>query len=138
MSWAAGSESPSEMQRFEPRMRKELPTDGEYHSIMRRALSFACAVLALAFSTALADDLPELGDVSRTTITAQQERQLGEEIMRQIRAAPQYLDDPEVTDYINSIGYRLVGNAPNIEQQFEFFVIDDKTVNAFALPGGFI
>jgi hypothetical protein len=67
---------------------------------MRRALLFACALLATAFTTALADDLPELGDVSRTTITAQQERQLGEEIMRQIRAAPQYLDDPEVTDVL--------------------------------------
>ena len=101
-------------------------------------LPLAYAVLAFAFSTALADDLPELGDVSRTTISAQQERQLGEQIMRQIRAAPRYLDDPEVTDYINALGYRLVANAPNVEQQFEFFVIEDKTINAFALPGGFI
>ena len=62
--------------------------------------------------------------MSRTTITAQQERQLGEQIMRQIRAAPQYLDDPEVTDYVNGLGYRLVANAPNVEQQFEFFVIE--------------
>jgi predicted Zn-dependent protease len=84
------------------------------------------------------DELPELGDVSRTTITSQQERQLGEQIMRQIRASPMYLDEPEVTDYINALGYRLVVNAPNVEQQFEFFVIQDNTVNAFALPGGFI
>jgi len=119
-------------------VREELPTDGGYHSIMRLLFPFACALLSLTFSAALADDLPELGDVSRTTITAQQERQLGEQIMRQIRAAPQYLDDPEVTDYVNTLGYRLVGNAPNVEQQFEFFVIEDKTVNAFALPGGFI
>jgi beta-barrel assembly-enhancing protease len=105
---------------------------------MRLVLPLAYALLAFAFSTALADDLPELGDVSRTTISAQQERQLGEQIMRQIRAVPQYLDDPEVTDYINALGYRLVANAPNVEQQFEFFVIEDKTINAFALPGGFI
>jgi predicted Zn-dependent protease len=85
-----------------------------------------------------ADELPELGDVSRTTITLPQERQLGESIMRQIRASPQFLDDPEITDYVNALGYRLVANAPNVEQQFEFFVIQDKTVNAFALPGGFI
>ena len=58
--------------------------------------------------------------------------------MRQIRAAPMYLDDPEITDYVNTLGYRLVANAPNVEQQFEFFVVDDKSVNAFALPGGFI
>ena len=105
---------------------------------MRLVFPLACALLAAVLSNALADDLPELGDVSRTTITAQQERQLGEQIMRQIRVAPQYLDDPEVTDYINALGYRLVANAPNVEQQFEFFVVDDKSVNAFALPGGFI
>jgi len=85
-----------------------------------------------------ADDLPELGDVSRTTITQQQERQLGESIMEQIRTSPHYLNDPEVTDYVNALGYKLVGNAPNVEQQFEFFVVEDKSVNAFALPGGFI
>ena len=105
---------------------------------MRLVFPFAYALLAIGFSGALADDLPELGDVSRTTITAQQERELGESIMLQIRAAPQYLDDPEVTDYINGLGYRLVANAPNVEQQFEFFVLNDKTINAFALPGGFI
>lgn len=102
------------------------------------ALIFACTLLGATVSSTLADDLPELGDVSRTTITAQQERQLGESIMRQIRAAPQYVDDPEVTDYINAIGYRLVGNAPNVEQDYVFFVLEDPTVNAFALPGGFI
>jgi beta-barrel assembly-enhancing protease len=103
---------------------------------MRRALLLA--LLLIAAPAPRADDLPELGDVSRTTITAQQERQLGEAIMRDIRSAPQYLDDAEVTDYINALGYRLVANSPNVEQQFEFFMIDDKTVNAFALPGGFI
>lgn len=105
---------------------------------MRLVLPLVYAVLAAGLSSALADDLPELGDVSRTTITAPQERQLGETIMLQIRAAPQYLDDPEVVDYINGLGYRLVANAPNIEQQFEFFVLNDKMVNAFALPGGFV
>lgn len=105
---------------------------------MRAWPLFAYALFAAWLPGALADDLPELGDVSRTTITAQQERQLGEDIMRQIRASPQFLDDPEVTDYINALGYSLVAHAPNVEQQFEFFVLNDKSINAFALPGGFI
>ena len=105
---------------------------------MRAWSLFAYALFAAWLPGALADDLPELGDVSRTTITAQQERQLGEDIMRQIRASPQFLDDPEVTDYINALGYSLVAHAPNVEQQFEFFVLSDKSINAFALPGGFI
>src|SRR5215813_2224782 len=103
---------------------------------MRTAILLAALILTLP--TASSDELPELGDVSRSTITLQQERQLGESIMRQIRSSPQYLDDPEVSDYINALGYRLVANAPNVEQQFEFFVLRDNTINAFALPGAFI
>jgi len=103
---------------------------------MRTAILFV--VLLMLPLIARTDELPELGDVSRTTITLQQERQLGESIMRQIRSSPQYLDDPEVTDFVSTLGYRLVANAPNVEQQFEFFVIQDSTVNAFALPGAFI
>jgi predicted Zn-dependent protease len=91
----------------------ELDINERYHSTMRKVLLFA--VLVMFSSTARTDELPELGDVSRTTITLQQERQLGESIMRQIRASPLYLDDPEVTDYINALGYRLVANAPNVE-----------------------
>jgi predicted Zn-dependent protease len=103
---------------------------------MRKVILFAA--LLLLSSPARTDELPELGDVSRNTITLQQERQLGESIMRQIRSSPQYLDDPEVGDYVNALGYRLVAHAPNVEQQFEFFVLQDNTVNAFALPGAFI
>jgi len=114
----------------------ELDINERYHSTMRNTLLFA--VLILLSCSARTDELPELGDVSRTTITLQQERQLGEQIMREIRASPLYLDDPEVADYVNTLGYSLVANAPNVEQQFEFFVIADNTVNAFALPGVFI
>ncbi len=115
----------------------ELDINERYHSTMRTVLVFAVLLLLVPIGRA-ADELPELGDVSRTTITLQQERQLGEQIMQQIRALPQFLDDPEVTDYVNALGYRLVAHALNVEQQFEFFVIQDKSVNAFALPGGFI
>lgn len=62
----------------------------------------------------------------------------GKAIMSQIRASPAYLDDPEVTDYLNQVGYRLVTNCPDPGGHFEFFAINDRSVNAFALPGGFI
>lgn len=91
-------------------------------------------------STALsaADALPNLGDSSQSVLSAQQERQLGESIMLQIRTSRQYLDDPDVVDYVSGLGYRLVSQSPNPQQPFQFFVIDDPGINAFALPGGFI
>jgi predicted Zn-dependent protease len=95
----------------------------------------AAALLCLPVRAA---DLPELGDASQSVLSPQQERQLGEQIMREIRGSPQYMDDPNVTDYINALGYRLVANCPNPQQPFQFFLIDDPSINAFALPGGFV
>ena len=58
-----------------------------------------------------ADDLPDLGDVSQATISPQQERQIGEQSMFEIRTDKTYLDDAEVNDYLNQIGYRLAANS---------------------------
>lgn len=85
-----------------------------------------------------ADGLPDLGDVSQTMVSPQMERQIGEQSMFRIRASESYLDDPEITDYLNALGGRLVANSSEPSQPFEFFVINDNAVNAFALPGGFI
>jgi predicted Zn-dependent protease len=101
----------------------------------------AAVLVASTFAmaaNATADELPDLGDVSQSAITPAQERRLGESIMRQIRSDPAYLDDAEVSDYLNAIGYRLVGNSPDPAGPFEFFCILDGSVNAFALPGGFV
>jgi predicted Zn-dependent protease len=82
--------------------------------------------------------LPELGDSSSADLTPQQERRLGETVMREIRRDPQYLDDPEIAEYLNGLGGRLVAATPGARQDFEFFGIRDASINAFALPGGFI
>jgi predicted Zn-dependent protease len=83
-------------------------------------------------------NLPDLGDSAQADVTPQMERRIGESIMREIRRDPAYVDDPEVRDYVQAIGYRLVAASGETRQDFEFFVIRDKTVNAFAMPGGFI
>jgi predicted Zn-dependent protease len=83
-------------------------------------------------------NLPELGDPSGADLSASQERKLGETIMQQIRASGAYLFDPEVNDYLNELGNRLVTAIPGAQFDFEFFAMADPTVNAFALPGGFV
>ncbi len=87
-----------------------------------------------------AHELPDLGDVSQVTITPHQERQLGLRIMRQIRADPSYLDDSEIAGYLSNLGHRLIANSEETSagQSFEFFAIQDPSINAFALPGGFM
>lgn len=100
--------------------------------------SLLAIVLSLAVPRAVADGLPDLGDVSQESLSPQQERRLGEDIMREIRADRSYLEDAELSDYLNNLGYRLASHSPDVRQEFEFFVLQDPTINAFALPGGFI
>jgi predicted Zn-dependent protease len=82
--------------------------------------------------------LPDLGDPSQAYLSAAQERKLGESIVRQIRASGAYLNDPEVNGYLNELGNRLVTAIPGAPFDFEFMAIADPTINAFALPGGFV
>jgi len=96
------------------------------------------AILLLAVSAALAEGLPDLGDVSQATFTPMLERRLGDRIMREIRIDPQYYEDVEATDYINALGDRLVARGSDTRQKFDFFLIRDNQINAFALPGGYI
>jgi predicted Zn-dependent protease len=96
------------------------------------------ATLLCAAPLALGQGLPDLGDVSQSELSPQMERRLGESIMREIRADPSYSDDAEVTDYLNTLGYKLVAASADSRQEFNFFLIIDPQVNAFALPGGFV
>lgn len=88
--------------------------------------------------TAYADGLPDLGDISQEVISPQMERQIGEQSMLQIRSSPSFMDDPEVDDYLNQLGSKLVANSNEPGQPFKFFAINDNGINAFALPGGFV
>ena len=109
----------------------------EYHIIMRISSLFALFLVCLP--TALAQGLPDLGDTAQLSLTPQAERRVGEAIMRDIRLNdPGFADDLEITDYLNALGYRLVSNSQDVRQDFEFFLIKDATLNAFALPGGYI
>jgi predicted Zn-dependent protease len=97
------------------------------------------AVFALAPVLAgHAQNLPDLGERAQADLTPQQERRIGESIMREIRRDPDYIDDPEISAYVQSVGQRLVAVSADARQEFTFFVVRDKMINAFALPGGFI
>jgi len=106
---------------------------------MRFAVAFLCAFV-VALPRAFAQmALPDLGGTADASLPPQLERRIGEDLMREIRYRdPDYVDDAEVTEYLNLLGGRLVAVAPDVRQAFDFFAIRDGSINAFALPGGFI
>ena len=99
-------------------------------------------LLALALCAALlpvhGQGLPDLGDVSDATLSEKQERTIGSRVMREIRVDPAFVEDPEIADYVKTLGNRLLSAADSPGRAIEFFVVRDDAVNAFALIGGHI
>lgn len=80
--------------------------------------------------------LPDIGD-NGGTVSLAEEYRTGKAVMRNIRRAGGILDDPLIQDYLTELGFRIVA-ASKTQQPFHFFPINDSSINAFALPGGFI
>ncbi len=91
--------------------------------------------------------LPALGESASDEFNLSAEKRLGEQIMREIRRDPDYLDDPVLLEYLQTIWQPLVaaarqrgdiGNDIGTLFPFESFLVRDRSVNAFALPGGYV
>ncbi len=98
--------------------------------------------MLLASNVALADsldtNLPDLGDVSQTVLSAQEEQRIAAQILREVAVSDDVVQDVEVTDYLQTLGNRLGASGPDKSQKFTFFVVQDNSINAFAMPGGVI
>ena len=68
-------------------------------------------------------NLPDLGAAGGSTLSPLEERQIGEHIMGEVRSDPTYLPDPETTEYLNKIGYRLVSAGPANGYSYYFFAV---------------
>jgi len=115
----------------------------QLRAIATAMLSLSCFIQAgLSPSLASAQNLPTLGDTDRQELSPIMERRLGEEIMRDVRRDRDYLNDPVVVEYLNNFGTKLLSARPDARGEagydFFFFAVRDPSLNAFALPGGFI
>jgi beta-barrel assembly-enhancing protease len=83
--------------------------------------------------------LPDFGSPADATLSKTREAQIGRSILHQLRAAGVVSEDPHLNEYIQSLGSRIAANASNGgEHSFTFFIVDEPSINAFALPGGYI
>ncbi len=98
----------------------------------------ADGVVPAALAAMPSIELPDIGDPTGTLMTAQQEDQLGAAFFRSLHAKLEINTDPEILDYIQSVGARLAASSDAPAQNFTFFVVNDPVINAFAGPGGYI
>ena len=109
--------------------------------MMLQIISYiALTMIALYFSPSAAStiELPGLGDTSGALISPEEERQLGEEFMREVRHSLKVVDDPELTHYLQSLGSNLASRASDFQGDFTLFLVMNPAINAFAAPGGYI
>lgn len=93
-------------------------------------------------------NLPALGEATVDELSLTAERRLGRSVFHQIRRAGVILDDPELEDYLQAQSWRLLQTAVAQGQllagtslppeAFRLFALRDRSINAFALPGGYI
>ena len=83
-------------------------------------------------------DLPELGSPANAAISIDDEYHAGLSFVNEIRKEGVIITDPEVSQYAQEIGHSLSSQAEEGQHQFYYFVIREPTVNAFAIPGGFV
>lgn len=111
-------------------------------------LALALAGLQVVPLPALAQvRLPALGESASDDLSISAERRIGEQIMREGRRDPTYLDDAVLLDYLYTLWAPLVAAARERGEidadtdrtfPFEAFLISERSVNAFALPGGYV
>lgn len=120
-------------------MNQCLPFGRSSRSPLRRLVCLLVSASLAVSSPSLADDLPDLGESARADLPPLLERKIGESIMNDIRLhEPSYVDDPEVNEYLDRLGHRLVAASNDPSGSFHFFAIRDPQVNAFAMFGGYI
>lgn len=68
----------------------------------------------------------------------QEEIRLGEELHKQLQKEQRIVRDPELVGYVQRLGERLARVSKRPDLDYRFFIIEDPTVNAFALPGGYV
>ena len=71
-------------------------------------------------------------------LTVEKEKQIGEQFLLEVQQEIPLIQDPFLTSYINRLGQKLVAQIGPQPFKYKFFIVDDPTMNAFAVPGGYI
>ena len=107
------------------------------HSIIAKFIIYLLILVSSNLSSS-EEDLPVIGDSSSSVISIASEYNLGRLYMAQLRRTlPEYID-PVSQDYTEHLVYRLSEFSELTDRRLEIALIDEKSVNAFAAPGGII
>jgi predicted Zn-dependent protease len=108
-------------------------------SVFRKTLLIPMALASsIAVNTAAEIELPMLGDTSSSMISPVQERVLGQKWLRLYRSQVPTSSDPLIIDYLEQLLNRLAVHSQLDDKRLELVLVQNDTLNAFAVPGGII
>jgi predicted Zn-dependent protease len=102
-----------------------------------------CARILTAL-TALSFALPMLAERTKLKLdfnifTVAQDVELGRKVSKELEAQIEILSNKTAASYLDGLGRRLASHAPDSGQyRFQFKMVNDKSINALGLPGGFL
>lgn len=82
--------------------------------------------------------LPDIGHPAGQVISPAAERRIGQALLQELRRKRLVLEDPPALAYLRGLGAELVAAAGEPASAFTFFLVRDRSINAFAAPGGYI
>src|SRR5690606_20666844 len=132
--------------RFTPFHRRHcmLPSHPESHHLRYPPLAiavFRSVLLGRAVAPAPPQDdlrLPDIGSSAGELLTPARQEQYGAMMLRELRNYRYTLEDPQVDDWLQSVGNRLGANSDRPEQRYTLFMLKDRQINTFATLGGYI
>ncbi|MFT4257545.1 MAG: M48 family metalloprotease [Pseudoxanthomonas sp.] len=82
--------------------------------------------------------LPDIGSSAGELLTPAKQAEYGSMMKRELRNYGYLLDDPLIDQWLDAVGQRLAGNSGEAKQSFDFFMLKDRQINAFATLGGYV
>ncbi len=107
-------------------------------SLNRLALTTLAVTALIAPAHSANIELPSLGDTSSSIISQQQEHELGRAWLRAYRSRIHEHQDPLLKSYLEQLLYKLATESELNDRRLELIAINNRSMNAFAVPGGII
>ena len=111
-----------------------------FNRALRKCMTpaFAGALFLASSATSNELKLPNLGESSTSLFSADFEHQLGRTWLRAFRSQVRTIDDPVLQGYLENLIYNLATHSQLEDRRIEVIIVDNPTINAFAVPGGII
>ena len=95
-------------------------------------------LIICSHSSIAENNLPDIGGAANAELSISKEIELGQILIAEVRGHLPVSNDPELSQYIHSLGTRITSAGVDSNFPFTFILVQNPDVNAFALPGGIV